>query len=103
MLPGVIDRDRNQTEFKRSLEDYLSIAASDERIAKGRAAFSRHRSTLNALEARYGVDADRLAVLVARQPRQLALGEPALAGDAVHDLDLLRVAGDGAQGSVRQL
>jgi membrane-bound lytic murein transglycosylase B len=56
-LPGVVKRDRNQTEFKRSLEDYLSIAASDERIAKGRAAFSRHRNTLNALEAKYGVDA----------------------------------------------
>lgn len=56
-LPGVIKRDRNQTEFKRSLEDYLSIAASDERVAKGRAAFARHRGTLNALEAKYGVDA----------------------------------------------
>lgn len=56
-LPGVVKRDRNQTEFKRSLEDYLSIAASDERIAKGRAAFARHRGTLNALEAKYGVDA----------------------------------------------
>ena len=56
-LPGVVKRDRNQTEFKRSLEDYLSIAASDKRIAKGRAAFARHRGTLNALEAKYGVDA----------------------------------------------
>ncbi len=56
-LPGVVTRDRNQTEFKRSLEDYLSIAASDERIRKGRAAFGRHRGTLNALEERYGVDA----------------------------------------------
>ena len=56
-LPGVVTRDRNQTEFKRSLEDYLSIAASDERIQKGRAAFARHRGTLNALEDRYGVDA----------------------------------------------
>lgn len=56
-LPGVVTRDRNQTEFKRSLEDYLSIAASDDRIRKGRAAFDRHRGTLNALEERYGVDA----------------------------------------------
>ncbi len=62
-LPGVVRRDRNQTEFSRSLEDYLSIAASDERIAKGRAAFSRHRSTLNALEARYGVDADIITAI----------------------------------------
>lgn len=56
-LPGVVKRDRNQTEFKRSLEDYLSIAASDERVSKGRAAFARHRSTLNTLETKYGVDA----------------------------------------------
>ena len=56
-LPGVVRRDRNQTEFKRSLEDYLSISVSDERVAKGRAALSRHRQTLGAIEREYGVDA----------------------------------------------
>ena len=56
-LPGVVTRDRNQTEFSRSLEDYLAIAASEERVAKGRAAFARHRGTLTELEGRYGVDA----------------------------------------------
>ena len=54
-LPGVVKRDRNQTEFTRTLEDYLAIAASDERVSKGRAAFTRYRSTLAAIEARYGV------------------------------------------------
>ncbi|RII37914.1 lytic murein transglycosylase [Pseudooceanicola sediminis] len=62
-LPGVVTRDRNQTEFTRTLEDYLSIAASDERVAKGRAAFARHRSTLTALEAKYGVDAEIIAAI----------------------------------------
>ena len=62
-LPGVVTRDRNQTEFKRSLEDYLSIAVSDERVAKGRAAFARHRATLGALEDRYGVDAKIIAAI----------------------------------------
>lgn len=57
-LPGVVRRDRNQTEFTRTLEDYLAIAASDERVSKGRAAFARHRSTLSAVEARYGVPAE---------------------------------------------
>lgn len=57
-LPGCVKRDRNQTEFKRSLEDYLSIAASDERVSKGRAAFARQRGTLQTLEGRYGVDAE---------------------------------------------
>ena len=56
-LPGVVTRDRNQTEFSRTLEDYLSIAVSEERLSKGRIAFARYRSTLDALEARYGVDA----------------------------------------------
>lgn len=62
-LPGVVKRDRNQTEFKRSLEDYLSIAASDERISKGRAAFARHRGTLTTLEGKYGVDAEIIAAI----------------------------------------
>lgn len=57
-LPGVVKRDRNQVEFSRTLEDYLAIAASDERVSKGRAAFARHRSTLAAVEARYGVAAE---------------------------------------------
>ena len=57
-LPGVVKRDRNQTEFTRTLEDYLSIAASDERVSKGRAAFARNRATLSAVEARYGVSAE---------------------------------------------
>ncbi|MEM9967148.1 MAG: lytic murein transglycosylase [Pseudomonadota bacterium] len=54
-LPGAVKRDRNQVEFSRTFEDYLSIAASDERIRKGRAAFAKHQATLNAVEARYGV------------------------------------------------
>ena len=62
-LPGAVTRDRNQTEFSRSLEDYLSIAASDERIRKGRAAFARNRGTFAALEARYGVDAEIIAAI----------------------------------------
>lgn len=56
LLPGVIERDRNQTEFTRSLEDYLAIAASDERVGKGRAALARNRTTLDAISARYGVE-----------------------------------------------
>lgn len=57
-LPGCVKRDRNQTEFKRTLEDYLSIAASDERISKGRAAFALQNSTLQTLEGKYGVEAE---------------------------------------------
>jgi lytic murein transglycosylase len=62
-LPGVVERDRNQTEFSRTLEDYLAIAASDERVSKGRAALARHRGVLAALQARYGVEATVIAAV----------------------------------------
>ncbi len=55
-LPGVIERDRNQVEFKRSLEDYLAIAASDERISTGKQMLQKHNGTLSRIEAQYGVD-----------------------------------------------
>ncbi|WP_108484687.1 lytic murein transglycosylase [Oceaniglobus ichthyenteri] len=62
-IPGVIERDRNQTEFKRSLEDYLSIAASDERVAKGRANYAAQRATLARIEAKYGVEGNVVAAI----------------------------------------
>ncbi|MEL6531479.1 MAG: lytic murein transglycosylase [Pseudomonadota bacterium] len=62
-LPGVVDRDRNQVEFRRTLEDYLAIAASDERVAKGRTALARHRTTLNAIEGRFGVSPEILTAI----------------------------------------
>jgi membrane-bound lytic murein transglycosylase B len=54
-LPDVVERDRSQTEFTRTLEDYLAIAASDERVSKGRANAARQAGTLSAVEARFGV------------------------------------------------
>ena len=62
-IPGVVTRDRDQPETSYSLEDYLAIAASEERLAKGRAAFARERGTLNALESRYGVDAEIICAI----------------------------------------
>ncbi|MBF9032501.1 lytic murein transglycosylase [Rhodobacterales bacterium HKCCE3408] len=62
-LPGVVARDRDQTEFSRTLEDYLSITVSDARVAAGRTAAVRHRSTLAAIEAEYGVDANIVAAI----------------------------------------
>jgi len=62
-LPGCVTRDRNQTEFSRTLEDYLAIAASDERISKGRAAFARHNATLRMLEQQYGVKAEIICAI----------------------------------------
>ncbi len=62
-LPDVIERDRNQTEFKRSLEDYLNIAASDERVSLGRQKFAQYGNTLRAIEGRYGVEAHVVAAV----------------------------------------
>jgi lytic murein transglycosylase len=62
-LPGVVTRDRNQTETSRSLEDYLSIAVSEERVTKGRAAFARHRGLLLDLQTRYGVEAEVITAI----------------------------------------
>lgn len=62
-LPGAVTRDRNQPESSRTLEDYLSIAVSDERVAKGRRAYSDNARVLNQLESRYGVDASTITAV----------------------------------------
>jgi lytic murein transglycosylase len=62
-VPGVIARDRNQTEFRRSFEDYLNIVAGEARVEAGRAAFAQRRGTLEAIEARYGVPAEIVAAI----------------------------------------
>ena len=62
-LPGVIEKDRNQTEFTRTIEDYLAIAASDERLAKGRDAVQTYGGVLAEVEARYGVEASVVAAV----------------------------------------
>lgn len=55
-LPGVIERDRNQTEFARTLQDYLAITASDQRVALGRQMLRQYGGVLGAIEAKYGVE-----------------------------------------------
>lgn len=62
-LPEVIEKDRNQTEFKRSLEDYLNIAASDERVSLGRQKYAQYSGVLAAIEARYGVEGNVVAAV----------------------------------------
>ena len=62
-LPGVIEKDRNQTEFTRTLEDYLAIAASDERVSKGRAAMRTWGGVLSEIEARFGVEPNVVAAV----------------------------------------
>ncbi|MGP6086717.1 lytic murein transglycosylase [Antarctobacter jejuensis] len=60
-LPGVIERDRNQTEFKRSLEDYLAIVAPEEKVTFGRQLYAQQKSALALVEAQYGVPGQVMA------------------------------------------
>lgn len=54
--PKVIERDRNQAEFTKTIWQYLDSAVSDTRIENGRAALREHAALLNQIEARYGVE-----------------------------------------------
>ncbi|MEL6570233.1 MAG: lytic murein transglycosylase [Pseudomonadota bacterium] len=62
-LPGVVTRDRTQIQTRRTFEEYLSIATSDERVEKGRAAYARYRSTFDAITARFGVEGPIIAAI----------------------------------------
>ena len=61
--PEVVRRDRSQSEFTKTIWDYLDSAASDARIAAGREALRRHGATLRAVEERWGVDAEVVAAI----------------------------------------
>ncbi len=54
--PEVIKRDRNQSEFTKTIWDYLDSAASDARVNNGKAAVRKQRAVLDRIEAQYGVD-----------------------------------------------
>ncbi len=54
--PEVIKRDRNQSEFTKTIWDYLDSAASDTRIKNGKSALRKLQRELDAIEAKYGVD-----------------------------------------------
>ncbi|MFY1706959.1 lytic murein transglycosylase [Tritonibacter scottomollicae] len=54
--PEVIKRDRNQSEFSKTIWEYLDSAASDTRVTSGSKALRENRSALNQIEQTYGVD-----------------------------------------------
>ena len=62
LMPGVgfradvLDRDRRQDEFTKTIWDYLDKAASEDRIASGQKALAKHMALLDQIEARYKVD-----------------------------------------------
>ena len=53
---SVIQRDRNQSEFTKTIWEYLASAASDTRVRNGKDALRKHSRQLDAIERRYGVD-----------------------------------------------
>ena len=54
--PSVVEKDRNQSEFTKTIWDYLDSAVSDARIENGRAALQANLALLEQIEAAYGVD-----------------------------------------------
>jgi len=93
-LPGVIERDRRQTEFTRTTEDYLAIAASDERVAIGRANLRTQGGTLSAIETRYGVPAAMICAIWGLESRY-----GSRRGDAPVVSALATLAYDGRRGA----
>ncbi|MEM7631433.1 MAG: lytic murein transglycosylase [Pseudomonadota bacterium] len=88
--PEVIKRDRNQSEFTKTIWDYLASAASDKRVRNGKNALRKHRRTLDAIEARYGVEKE---VVVAVWGLESAYGEFKGKDDVVQSLATLAFDG----------
>lgn len=89
----VIDKDRHQGEFTKTIWDYLDKAVSDERVANGRAALRDNRRLLDRIEAKYGVDKE---IVVAVWGLESAYG--AVRGDIPLIEALATLAYDGRRG-----
>mgnify|MGYP003890519151 CR=1 FL=1 len=76
--PKVVNRDRNQNEFTKTVWVYLDSAASDARIAAGKKALAEHRALLDAALAR-----DHAAALALLQGHLRGGVEHALASDSI--------------------
>jgi lytic murein transglycosylase len=61
--PKVVERDRNQNEFSKTIWDYLDTAVSEDRVALGLKAIARHRDLLERIEAEYGVEKEVVAAI----------------------------------------
>ncbi|MBA3908388.1 MAG: lytic murein transglycosylase [Rhodobacter sp.] len=61
--PKVVERDRNQNEFTKTVWDYLDTAVSQDRVALGLKAMAEHRDLLSRIETEYGVEAEVLTAV----------------------------------------
>lgn len=89
----VIKRDRNQSEFTKTIWQYLDSAASDKRIANGKNALAKHLAKLEAIEAKYGVEKE---VVTAVWGLESAYGE--FCGDTPIISALATLSYDGRRG-----
>jgi len=62
-LPKVIELQKNQPEFKFTVEEYLTRVASENRVLRGREVLSEQRSLLGKMDERYGVPPQYLVAL----------------------------------------
>ena len=62
-LPRLIELDRAQPEFTRSVWDYLDTAVSPQRVTRGRERMAPVRAELDAASERYGVPAEVIAAI----------------------------------------
>lgn len=53
---GILDKMRNQPEFRMPIWDYLAVLVDDERVNEGRAQLAQHAALLERVAAQYGVD-----------------------------------------------
>ncbi len=67
--PKVIERDRYQSEFTKSIWDYLDSAVSPERVANGQQMLRRYGPQLNAIEKKYGVDKEVVVAIWGMESR----------------------------------
>lgn len=54
-IPKIVWRDKNQSEFKLTLDDYLARMVNENRIARGREMHKKYPSVLNRVRHKYGV------------------------------------------------
>jgi lytic murein transglycosylase len=54
-IPGIVKADRNQSEFKLTLEQYLNRTVSEERVKSGRKQRATYPTLLSIIENKYGV------------------------------------------------
>jgi membrane-bound lytic murein transglycosylase B len=63
LLPRVVELDRAQPEFTRTVWDYLDVAVSAQRVALGRERLAQVHTEAVAADARYGVPAAVIAAI----------------------------------------